>query len=101
MYSFQNINSENRAYKEYAQIDLFKNILIGELSFKGEKRKLISILQEMIDSRHKLIHEAELNYELDREVMELYYHALEALGKNMKRFFKENRKMRIDLEAEL
>ncbi|WP_251553991.1 hypothetical protein [Neobacillus muris] len=100
-YSFQNFNSANRAYKEYANIDLFKDILIGELSLKGEERKLISVLQEMIDSRHKLIHEANLNYELDKKMMELYYQALELLGSNIVRFLKEKRNVSIDLEEVL
>jgi hypothetical protein len=100
-YSFQNFKSANNAYKKYLHIDLFKDILVDKITFNGEEKNLITVLQDMLDRRHKLIHEADLNYELDKKKMELYHLALEQLGQKIVQYLKEKRNMRIDLEEEL
>lgn len=100
-YSFQNFKSANQAYKEYLGLDLFKEVLSVEISRNDENKTLVSILQEMIENRHKIIHEASLNYDLDRRKMKLYYEGLKLLGNTFVEVFKTKRKMRIDLEQVL
>lgn len=55
----------------------------------------------MIDYRHKLRHEAELNNTLGKNKMEGYYSGLELLGNAFVSYLLEKRNIRIDLEEEL
>src|SRR5690625_6626670 len=73
IYSFQNFKSANQSYKEYLGLDLFKAVLSVEISRNDENKTLVSILQELIENRHKITHEASLHYALDRTKMQLYY----------------------------
>ncbi|MDP5273216.1 HEPN domain-containing protein [Chengkuizengella axinellae] len=100
-YSFQNFKSANRAFTKYIGLDLFTHILNEKISIDGEEEKLISILSQLIKERHELIHEAKLNYNLDKKLIKSYYNSLELLGKTFVRVFKEKRSIRINLEEEL
>ncbi|MGP4076994.1 hypothetical protein [Halobacillus sp. K22] len=100
-YSFQNFNSANKAFVRYVDVDLFKDILSEKVLINDEDNSLISILSEMVESRHKLIHEAELNNYLNKNKMKSYHVALVTLGSTLVNYFKNNRNLRIDLESEL
>lgn len=100
-YSFQNFKSANKAFEKYIGIDLYKDILSHKISIDGQEKTLVSVLSEMIEFRHKLIHEAELNNTLDKSKMIGYYSSLKLLGDVFVKYLKEKRNIRIDLESEL
>jgi len=100
-YSFQNFNSANKAYIHFIQIDLFKEILSTKVVVDGQERSMVTILSELLEKRHRLIHEAELDYSLNKSQMEKYFNCLVLLKDTFKEVFKEKRKMRIDLENEI
>jgi len=100
-YSFQNFNSANKAYTHFIKIDLFKEILLTKIVVDGQELSMISILSELLDKRHKIIHEAELDYTLTKSQMEKYFNCLVLLKGTFKKVFKDKRNMRIDLENEL
>lgn len=100
-YSFQNFQSANKAFIKFLRIDLFEDILSEKISVEGKERKLVSVLSELIEKRHKIIHEAELTYLLDKERMENYYSALCLFGDTFIKVLKEKRNLRINLEKEL
>lgn len=96
-YSFQNLKSANNAFDKFLKLDLFKDFLSVKLEFEGEDRELVSILSELIEKRHKMIHEAELTQILNKEKVEGYHLALKILGENFVKVLEEKRRMRIDL----
>lgn len=100
-YSFQNFNSANKAYTQYIKIDLFKDILSHEMVVDELKVSMISVLNELLEIRHKLIHDAILDYSLGKEQMEKYYRCLILLKETFKSVFEEKKNIRIDLENEL
>ncbi|WP_399631689.1 HEPN domain-containing protein [Sporosarcina sp. SG10008] len=100
-YSFQSFNSANKAYTHFIGIDLFKDIFSHKMMIDGQELSMISILSELLEKRHKLIHEAELDFSLDKQQMEKYYDCLVLLGETFKRVFKEKKNIRIDLENQL
>lgn len=100
-YSFQNFNSANKAYTQYIKIDLFKEILSTKIVVDGQEQSMISVLSELLDKRHKLIHEAELDYTLTKSQMEKYFNCLVLLKETFEKVFKDKRNMRIDLENEI
>jgi hypothetical protein len=100
-YSFQNFKSANKAYTHFIKIDLYKEILSKKMVVDGHELSMVSILSELLDKRHKLIHEAELDYTLNKSQMEKYYHCLILLKDTFKKVFKEKKNIRIDLENEI
>ncbi|MGD7009488.1 hypothetical protein [Metabacillus sp. 84] len=100
-YSFQNFKSANRAFIKYIGIDLFKDILSHKIPVEGQEKTLVTVLTEMIDYRHKLIHEALLNNTLGKNKMKCYHSSLELLGNVLVSYLLEKRDIRIDLEEEL
>lgn len=100
-YSFQNFNSANKAFERYLDINLFEDILSNQVSIEGKQTKLVSVLSEMINYRHKLIHEAYLNNTLSKDKMNVYYSSLKQLGNFLVQCLKEKKNIRIELEKYL
>lgn len=96
-YSFQNLKSANNAFNKFLGLDLFKDFLSIKLTYEGEERELVSILSELIEKRHKIIHEAKLTQMLNKEKVEGYHLALKILGENFVKVLEEKRRMRINL----
>ncbi|MGG1573510.1 hypothetical protein [Fictibacillus sp. NRS-1165] len=100
-YSFQNFSSANKAYSHFIKIDLFKDILTTRMYFNDQEYTLISILSELLETRHTLIHEAILDYSLNKEQMEKYHKSLVLLKNTFKTLFKEKKNLRIDLDNQI
>ncbi|MCU5063564.1 hypothetical protein OB986_20290 [Bacillus cereus] len=100
-YSFQNFKSANIAYTQFVKVDLFKDILSIGMEIDGKEVPIVSTLSELLEKRHKLIHEAELDYTLDKNQMKKYYNCLIVLKNTFAKVFKEKKNIRIDLENEI
>jgi hypothetical protein len=99
-YSFQNFKSANNAYTKYLDFNLF-NVLRQTVTYDGKETSIISVLNELIELRHVIIHEAIFNNELSKERMEKYYYFLEKFGEEFINRFMEKHKLRLLLEKEL
>lgn len=99
-YSFQNFNSTNRAFKHYLNFDLF-SVLRQTEKFENKEISIISVLTELIEIRHKIIHEAVLDYRLSKKQMEKYHHFLDLFGEQFIKSFMEKHKLRLLLDEEL
>ncbi|PFO03748.1 hypothetical protein COJ85_13985 [Bacillus sp. AFS076308] len=99
-YSFQNFNSANRGYKNYLNFDLFK-VLSNKIIYNENEETIASVLQEMINRRHEIIHEAKLEYHLDKSTMDKYYYFLEKFGEIFITEFMKKHKLRLLIDDEL
>ncbi|MCM3595044.1 hypothetical protein M4D55_04505 [Metabacillus idriensis] len=87
-YSFQNFKSTNKAFQKYMNINLFEVMKI-EIPYLRGKIKIITVLQELIDTRHKIIHEAALHGKLGTKAMGKYCYFLERFGYEFVRVFEK------------
>ena len=65
-YNFQNLESINRAYKKYASIDIF-SVLSKKKKVNNKIFRILTKLQEILEARHKFVHELDINYNLTKE----------------------------------
>lgn len=64
-YNFQNLESINRAYKKYISIDIF-SILSKKKKINNKVFRILAKLQEILEARHKFVHELDINYNLTK-----------------------------------
>lgn len=95
-YSFQNIRSIKAAYNEYLDFNI-DDILNKRISYKGKFISIRKVLAEVIDSRHKIIHEADMDKTLVREKLDKYAYFLVAFGEEFINKFSETKKLRLDI----
>ncbi|MEG1313789.1 MAG: HEPN domain-containing protein [Bacilli bacterium] len=65
-FNFQNLDSINKAYKKYLSIDV-KSILSEEKKVSRKKMRTLTKTQEILDARHKFVHELDIDYNLTKE----------------------------------
>ena len=65
-YNFQNLESINKAYRKYLQIDVFY-ILSKRKKVNGKVFRVLTKIDSLVNSRHKIIHDLEFNYDLTKE----------------------------------
>jgi hypothetical protein len=65
-YNFQNLESINKAYKKYLKMDVFA-ILSKRKKVNGKIFRVLTKLEKLVDSRHKIIHDLEFNIDLTKE----------------------------------
>ncbi|PFU30592.1 hypothetical protein COK69_23675 [Bacillus cereus] len=99
-YSFQNFKSANRGYKQYLNFDLY-DVLSKKIKYNENEETIASVLQEMIEIRHEIIHEARLEYDLDKIKMDKYYYFLERFGEIFIDDFMKKHKLRLNINEEL
>lgn len=75
-YNFQNLESINRAFKKYIQIDIFA-ILSKRKKINGKVFRLLNKIENLVNSRHKIIHDLEFNYDLTKDDYITYVKAVE------------------------
>lgn len=88
-YNFQNLESTNNAYKKFFDFDIFKEVLGTEIRIESEKVTVLSVISELIDIRHKIIHEANLDYTLGKQKMNRYYISLQFFGDEFMNKFRD------------
>ena len=77
MYTFQNLNQINQAYKDWLKIDI-KKILIKKEKIGNSWKYLFNSLNEIVEIRHKIVHSLELNSKLSKKD---YLNSLEIIEK--------------------
>ncbi len=65
-YNFQNLDSINKAFKKHIKIDVFA-VLSKRKKINGKVFRVLTKLENLVNSRHKIIHDLEFNYDLKKE----------------------------------
>lgn len=65
-YNFQNLESINKAFKKYIKIDVFA-VLSKRKKINGKVFRVLTKLENLVNSRHKIIHDLEFNLDLTKE----------------------------------
>ncbi|WJN45332.1 hypothetical protein QUH71_02285 [Priestia aryabhattai] len=95
-YSFQNMDSVKEAYNEYLNFNIFR-ILNKRVIYKGKFISIREIFYELIKSRHKIIHEADIDTTLVKEKLDKYLFFLVVFGEEFIKLFKETKGLRLDI----
>jgi hypothetical protein len=96
-YSFQNLSSANSAFQQYVGVSL-NNIWNRRKKYDGRAYKVLEVLQELLNFRHRIIHEAHIRSNLSEKDVARYAKFVEYAGELLAQYLEENRKFRIDLE---
>ena len=96
-FTFQNLQSANKAYKEYLGIDLFK--ILGQRKKIGNKYYILfNFIEEALKLRHKIVHATFLEENLDENKVLSYIKGIELIGKVFVNDLLVRKKLRIDLD---
>ncbi|MGG0184860.1 hypothetical protein [Bacillus rhizoplanae] len=93
-YNFQNLESANNAYNKFFDFDIFKEVLCKETSLENKKVTILSVISELITIRHKVIHEAKIDYTLGKKKMKQYYAFLHLFGDEFMHKFRDKLELR-------
>lgn len=66
-YNFQNLDSINKAYKKYMSIDVM-SILSKKKKVNGKIIRVLVKIQEILNARHRFVHELDINYDLTKQI---------------------------------
>ncbi len=99
-YKFQNLDSSNAAYNNYLDFDLLK-ALGKKKKIRKKLYRINNLIREILNFRHKIVHEAYLDSDLNDGVIELYVSCLEMAGKLIVENFLNEKNFKIDLEGTL
>jgi len=93
-YNFQNVESINRAYKKYINIDI-RSVLSCKKKIDSKIFRVINKLDEILKARHSFVHELDLNYEINKELYFGYLKTIEVIIELMLIEFK-NKDLKIE-----
>ena len=99
-FTFQNLESAGTAYQRFLNIPLHE-VLNRRRKIDGRIRRFREVFDEILETRHKIIHDAYLDLYLDREVLEFYVAVLERFVADLLGFLRSERGLRIDLDRYL
>lgn len=77
-YNFQNIDSINRAYKKYLNIDI-RSLLSCKKKINSKIFRVINKFDEILNARHSFVHELDINYVINKEVYFRYLKTIEVI----------------------
>lgn len=86
-YNFQNIESINKAYKKYMNIDI-RSVLSCKKKVDSKIFRVINKLDEILNARHSFVHELDINYEINKELYFGYLKTMEVIIELMLAEFK-------------
>jgi len=79
-YNFQNLDSLNKAFKKYLLIDV-KSTLSQRKKINGNIVRVLTKIEEILNARHRFVHELDINFNLTKEMYLDYVLILEkAIG---------------------
>lgn len=99
-YSFQNLESANVAFQRYIGVNLF-NVWGKRKKFSGKFYAVREVLQELLNLRHRIIHDAYIEPNLGRNGTIRYIRFVEYAVALLARHLEEEKNFRIDLEKYL
>jgi hypothetical protein len=95
-YNFQNIDSINRAFKKYVSIDILAT-LSKKKKVNGKVFRILGKVEEILDARHRFVHELDINYGLSKEIYLNYVATIEnAIRLMLEAFKSKGLKIEID-----
>jgi len=97
-YSFQSLRSANLAYGKYLDMDLLATFSTRK-KHAGKVERVLAALDELLELRHRIVHEAFIDTELDRKRVERYLFYLRASGRLFVKAFLDSKGFRADLES--
>ncbi|WP_278352427.1 hypothetical protein [Chryseobacterium gleum] len=77
-YNFQNIESINRAYKKYLNIDI-RSVLSCKKKINSKIFRVITKLDEILNARHSFVHELDINYDITKDLYFSYLKTIEVI----------------------
>jgi len=77
-YNFQNIESINRAYKRYLNVDI-RSVLSCKKKIDSKVVRVINKLDEILNARHSFVHELDINYDINKELYFGYLKTVEVI----------------------
>jgi len=77
-YNFQNIESINRSYKKYLNIDI-RSVLSCKKKIDSKVVRVIDKLDEILNARHSFVHELDINYDINKELYFGYLKTIEII----------------------
>lgn len=75
-YNFQNLDSLNKAFKKYLSIDV-RAILSQKKKVDGKIIRILTKIEEILDARHRFVHELDINYDLSKNIYLDYVSTME------------------------
>lgn len=99
-YSFQSLESANAAFERYVGINLFR-VWGKRRKFAGRFFLVRDVLQQLLDLRHRIVHEAYIAPELGKEATLHYIRFAEFGVQMLADELERSRSFRIDLEKHL
>lgn len=93
-YNFQNIESINRAYKKYLNIDI-RAILSSKKKVNSKIFRVINKLDEILSARHSFVHELDINYKINKDLYFGYLRTIEIIIELMLTEFR-NKNLKIE-----
>ena len=95
-YNFQNLNSLNKAFNKYLSIDI-RAILSQKKKVNGKIIRILTKVEEILDTRHRFVHELDINYSLSKEIYLGYVSTMEvAIELVLNEFRKKGLTIKID-----
>lgn len=75
-YNFQNLDSLNKAFKKYLSIDV-RATLSQKKKVNGKVTRILTKVEEILDARHRFVHDLDINYELSKNIYLDYVSTME------------------------
>lgn len=95
-YNFQNLDSINRAFKKYLAVDVM-SILSRKKKVNGNIFRVLTKVQEILEARHRFVHELDINYDLTKQMYLDYVSTVEkAIELTLVAFNEKGLKLEID-----
>ncbi|MED4136002.1 hypothetical protein P4668_26875 [Priestia megaterium] len=100
-YTFQNLDSANKAYKKYLNFNLKQEVLNIEIIPTKKDTKIGFLLTQLLSIRHKKIHEDIYSLDLTKEKTIQYRNLIRIFGENFIGKFMKNHNLKLLIEREL
>ncbi|PFJ40189.1 hypothetical protein COJ00_27045 [Priestia megaterium] len=100
-HNFQNLDSANKAYKKYLNFNLKQEVLNTQVISGGEVKTIGFLLNELLNIRHKKIHEGIYSSDLNKEKTILYRDLVKIFGNTFIEKFMKTHNLRLLIEIEL
>ncbi len=95
-YNFQNLDSINKAFKKYLKIDVYA-VLSKRKKINGRIFRVLTKMEGLVNSRHKIIHDLEFNLDLTKEDYITYVKTVEMTIEMIIDEIKKKRNLNIEM----
>ena len=96
-YNFQNLDSINRAFRKYVSIDILAT-LSKKKRVNNSIFRILPRIQEILEARHRFVHELDINYNLTQQMYLDYVSTVEKTIELILTEFKKVKGLKIEIE---